>query len=77
MLLAYCLPSLLLPLALLLSPAPFPLPACTLLEHRSYYTVLLPLLGLLLLYPCSSAVRYLCICLLLLAGILMYVQTLQ
>jgi hypothetical protein len=77
MLLAYCLLFLLLPLALLLSPAPFPLPACTLLEYCSYYTVLLPLLGLLLLYLCSLAVRYLCICLLLLAGILMYVQTLQ
>jgi hypothetical protein len=77
MLLAYCLLSLLLPLTLLLSPAPFSLPACTLLKYRSYYTVLLPLLGLLLLHPCSLAVRYLCICLLLLAGILMYIQTLQ
>jgi hypothetical protein len=77
MLLIYCLPFLLLPLALLLSSASFPLPACILLKHCSYCTVLLPFLGLLLLYPCSLAVRYLYICLLLLASILIYVQTLQ
>jgi hypothetical protein len=44
-----------------------------LLKYRSYYTVLLPLLGLLLLYLCSLAIHYLYICLLLLAGILIYI----
>jgi hypothetical protein len=63
------LASLLLPLALLLSSASLSLPACWLLEHRSYRIVLLPLLGLLPVRPCSSAVRYLYIYLLLLAGI--------